>query len=72
MLRVLGIPTFFTLSVGDLHWPDMMQVISIQIGPRFTKKNDFSMSWTPKSDYLSHNSVTCVRMIQYRVEHFFT
>ena len=40
MLKVLGIPPWFlTLSVADLHWPEMIQAIVIQLGIRLTRKS---------------------------------
>ena len=46
MLRVLGIPTWFlTLSSADLHWPELIQAVGIQVGKTFTKEEVFRMSW---------------------------
>ena len=36
MLRSLGIPTWFlTLSAADLHWPEMIQAVAIQLAESF-------------------------------------
>ena len=33
MLRSLGIPTWFlTLSAADLHWPEIIQAVALQLG----------------------------------------
>ena len=33
MLHSLGIPTWFlTLSAADLHWPEMIQAVALQLG----------------------------------------
>ena len=73
MLRVLGIPTWFlTLSAADLHWPEMIQAVGIQLGKRFSKEDVLNMTWKEKSDYLKNNPVTGVRMFQNRVDSFLT
>ena len=73
MLWVLGIPTWFlTLSSADLHWPEIIQAVGIQLLQKITKEDVEKMSWKKKSNYLKNNPVTTVRMFQSRVDAFFT
>ena len=73
MLEVLGIPTWFlTLSAADLHWPEMIQAVGIQLGKRFSKVDVLNMTWKEKSDYFKSNPVTGVRMFHNKVDSFFT
>ena len=73
MLRVLGIPTWFlTLSAADLHWPEMIQAVGLQIGNIFSDEDVLKMTWKEKSDYLQNNPVTGVRMFHSRTESFLT
>ena len=42
MIKSLDILTWFlTLSAADMHWPEIIQVIGIQFGKRFTKKKSW-------------------------------
>ena len=59
-------------SAADLHWPEMIQAVGIQLGKRFSKEDVLNMTWKEKSDYLKNNPVTGVRMFQNRVNSFLT
>ena len=73
MLRCLGIPTWFlTLSAADLHWPEMIQAVALQLGRRLSRDDVMKMSIGQRSTYLRQNPITGVRMFQHRVESFFS
>ena len=45
MLGSLGIPTWFlTLSAADLHWPEMIQAVALQLGRRLSRDDVMKMS----------------------------
>ena len=72
MLRILGILTWFmALSAADLHWNEMIEVVSTQTGKQITKKQVRQLSIKERSDILKSNPVTLVDMFQYRVEWLF-
>ena len=72
MLHSLGIPTWFlTLSAADLHWPEIIQAIAVQIGQHLSHENILKMSIAERSRYLWQNPVTCVHMFQHCVDSFF-
>ena len=73
MLRMLSIPTWFlTLSAADLHWPEMIQAVAVQLGKKLTQKDVQQMSIKDRSTYLCQNPITGVRMFQHRLEAFFS
>ena len=52
-LRCLGIPTWFlTLSAADLHWPEMIQAVALQLGRRLSRDDVMKMSIGQRSTYL--------------------
>ena len=72
MLHSLGIPTWFlTLSAADLHWPEIIQAIAVQIGQHLSHENILKLSIAERSRYLQQNPVTCVCMFQHHVDSFF-
>ena len=72
MLRSLGIPTFFlTLSVADLHWPEMIQAIAAEGGMDISRETVGEMSVADKSWFLRQNPLTGVRKFHSRVDNFF-
>ena len=72
MLHSLGIPTWFlTLSAADLHWPEIVQAIAVQIGQHLSHKDILKMSIAERSRYLWQNPATCVHMFQHHVDSFF-
>ena len=73
MLHSLGIPTWFlTLSAADLHWPEMIQAVAIQLGRKLSCEDVLNMSIQQRSEYLRQNPVTGVRMFQHRLQSFFS
>ena len=73
MLRMLSIPTWFlTLSAADLHWPEMIQAVAVQLGQKLTQRNVQQMSMKDRSTYIWQNPVTGICMIQHRLEAFFS
>ena len=53
MLHSLGIPTWFlTLSAADLHWPEMIQAVALQLGRRLSRDDVLKMSIAQRSTYL--------------------
>ena len=60
---MLSIPTWFlTLSAADLHWPEMIQAVTLQIGKILTQKDVQIMSIKDRSTYLHQNPITGVCM----------
>ena len=73
MLHSLGIPTWFlTLSAADLHWPEMIQAVALQLGRRLSRDDVMKMSIGQRSTYLRQNPITGVHMFQHRDESFFS
>ena len=73
MLRCIDIPTWFlTLSTADLHWPEMIQAIALQLGKKPSHREVLQMSMDQQSNYFQQNPVTGTHMFQHRVEIFFT
>ena len=71
MIRTLGISTWFlTLSVADMKWPEVIQVIARQYGTIYTEDEVLQLSWRMKSMWLRSNPVTGVRMFQYKLDTF--
>ena len=69
---MLSIPTWFlTLSAADLHWPEMIQAVAVQLGKK-TQKDVLKMSIADRSKYLYQNPITGVWMFQHRLEAFFS
>ncbi len=67
MICQLGTPTwFFTLSVADMKWPDMIQTIARQYGVSYTDEVA-ALSFDDKSNWLKRNPVTAARHFQYRL-----
>ena len=53
MLPCLDIPTWFlTLSAADLHWPEMIQAVALQLGRRLSRDDVMRMSIGQRSTYL--------------------
>ena len=53
MLHSLGIPTWFlTLSAADLHWPEIIQAVALQLGRRLSRDDVLKMSIAQRSTYL--------------------
>ena len=53
MLHSLGIPTWFlTLSAADLHWPEMIQAVALQLGRRLSRDDVMKMSIAQRSTNL--------------------
>ena len=53
MLHRLGIPTWFlTLSAADLHWPEMIQAVALQLGRRMSRDDVMKMSIGQRTTYL--------------------
>ncbi len=58
-LRHLGPYTwFFTFSVADTVWPEIIQVIAQQYGVEFSDKQVAAMFWPTKCLWLRRNPVT--------------
>ena len=73
MLHSLGIPTWFlTLSAADLHWPEMIQAVALQLGRRLFRDDVMKMSIAQRSTYVRQNRITGVHMFQLRLESFFS
>ena len=73
MLQTLGIPTWFlTLSAADLHWPEIIQAVAVQLGRKLSKTDVLKMSIADRSRYLHQNPITGVQMFQHRIEAFFS
>ena len=73
MLCSLDIATWFvTLSAADLHWPEMIQAVALQLGRRPSKDDVLKMSIAEKSTYLQQNPITGVCMFQHRLQSFFS
>ena len=61
MLQMLGIPTWFlTLSAADLHWPEIIQAVAVQLGRKLSQKGVLNMSIADRSRYLYQNPITGV------------
>ena len=51
MLLTLSIPMWFlTLSVADLHWPEMIQAVAVQFGKKLSQKDVLKMSIADRAD----------------------
>ena len=73
MLHSLGIPTWFlTLSAADLHWPEMIQAVALQLGRILSRDDVLKMSIAQRSTYLQQNPITGVCMFQHRLQSFFS
>ena len=73
MLQILSIPTWFlTLSAADIHWPEMIQAVTVWFGKKLTQKDVQKMSIADRSRHLCPNPITGVWMFQHRVEAFFS
>ena len=63
MLCSLGIPTWFlTLSAADLHWPEMIQAVALQLGRRLSRDDVLKMSIVQRSTYLWQNPITGIHV----------
>ena len=58
------------MSAADLHWPEMIQAVSVQFGRKLSQKDVLKMSIADRSRYLCQNSITGVQMFQHRIEAF--
>ena len=73
MLHPLGIPTWFlTLSAADLHWPEMIQAVALQLGRRLSRDYVLKMSIAQRSTYHQQDPITGVCMFQHRLQSFFS
>ena len=63
---------FLTLSAADMKWPEVIQAIVRQYGTIYMEDEVLQLSWMMKSMWLRSNSVTAVRMFQYRLDTFLT
>ena len=73
MLHSLDILTWFlTLSAADLHWPEMIQAVALQLGRRLSRDDVMKMSIAQRSTYLWQNPITGVCMFQHRLQSFFS
>ena len=73
MLHSLGIPTWFLkLTAADLHWPEMIQAVALQLGRRLSRDDVLKMSVAQRSTYLQQNPITGVCMFQCRFQSFFS
>ena len=61
-----------TLSAADLHWPEMIQAVAVQLGRKLSQKDVLKMSITDRSRHLFQNPITGVQMFQHRIEAFFS
>ena len=58
MLHSSGILTWFlTLSAVDLHWPEMIQAVALQLGRRLSRDDVMKMSIAQRSTYLRQNQL---------------
>ena len=72
MVKQLGLPTFFmALSCADLHWNELISVISSLNGNKITDADIDSMDFFERYRFLNLNPVVLARHFQYRVEIFF-
>ena len=62
----------FALSAADLHWPEMIQAVALQLGRRMSRDDVLKMSIAQRSTYLQQNPITGVRMFQHRLQSFFS
>ena len=63
MLHSLGILTWFlTLSAADLHWPEMIQAVALQLVRRLSRDDALKMRIEQRSTYLQQNPITGVCM----------
>ena len=73
MLHSLGIPPWFLLlSAADLHWPEMIQAVALQLGRRLSRDDVLKMSIAQRSTYLQQTQITGVCMFQHRLQSFFS
>ena len=71
MVKQLGLPTFFmTLSCADLHWNELISVISTLNGNKTTDADIDSMEFFERCRFINLNPVVLARHFQYRVEIF--
>ena len=70
MLCSLGIPTFFTLSGANLHWPEMIQAFALQLQRRLSRDDVLKMSIAQRSTYHHQNPITGICMFQHRLQSF--
>ena len=72
MIRQLGCPTFFlTLSCADLHWEELVFLVSALDNRHLTKNDIDAMTYLQRCEILNKNPVLLARHFQYRVELLF-
>ena len=72
MVKQLGLPTFFmTLSCADLHWNELVEIISKLQGCTLSDDEIETMNYHDRTNILNSNPVLLMRHFQYRVETFF-
>ena len=72
MVRQLGLPTYFlTLSCADLHWNELVYIISKLQGVDITDDDIENLTYADRCKILNQNPVLLARQFQYRVELFF-
>ena len=69
MVRQLGCPSFFmTLSSADLHWPELISIISKMSRNPISSENIDKLNYFERCKLLNENPVFVARHFQYRVE----
>ena len=72
MVKQLGLPTFFmTLSCADLHWNELVEIISKLQGRTLSDDEIENLNYYDRTNILNSNPVLLMRHFQYRVETFF-
>ena len=72
MMRQFGCHTFFmTLSAADLHWDELVLIISKFHGSPMSDSDVKNLSYMQRCAILNSNPVFVARHFQYRVESFF-
>ena len=72
MVKQLGLPTFFmTLSCADLHWNELVEIITKLNGREISEKEISNLNYFERTKILNSNPVLLARHFQYRVETFF-
>ena len=72
MIRQLGCPAFFlTLSYADLHWQELVKIISQINGLAYSDAFISSLNFFQRCEILNSNPVIVARHFQYKVEILF-
>ena len=65
-VRHFGCTTFFsTLSAGEFHWPEIIQIVARQHGTTLTTEQVNQMDRKTKVMWLKRNPVTVARQLDY-------